>query len=111
MTKEEFLDNYQKCSDAIGVAEDNLLNLKGEYLEEKVQELDAAFPYGTKVRVTREAQNVKSVVDGFVVGWELCCFTGDVVPRLNMIKKDGSMGNRPIGTTFTVTGIKSIEKI
>ena len=68
MTKEEFLDSYQKCSDAIRVAEDNLLNLKGKYLGEKVQELDAAFPYGT-------------------------------------------MGNRPIGTTFTVTAIMSIEKI
>lgn len=111
MTKEEFLDRYQKCSDAIRAAEDNLLNLKGEYLEEKVQELDAAFPYGTKVRVTKEAHQVKNAVDGFVVGWELCCFTGDVVPRLNMIKKDGTMGNRPIGTTFTVTGINSIEKI
>ena len=111
MTKEEFLESYQKYSDAIGVAEDNLLNLKREYLKEKAQELDAAFPYGTKVRVTQEALNVKRSVDGFVVGWELCCFTGDVVPKLNMIKKDGTMGNRPVGTTFTITGIESIEKI
>lgn len=37
MTKEEFLDRYQKCSDAVRAAKDNLLNLKGEYLEEKVQ--------------------------------------------------------------------------
>ena len=111
MTKEEFLESYQKCSDAIRAAEDNLLNLKSEYLKEKAQELDSTFPYGTKVRVTKEAHQVKNSVDGFVVGWELCCFTGDVVPKLNMIKKDGTMGNRPVGTIFTVTGINSIEKI
>lgn len=97
MTQEEYTKKDYEIDKQMAALREKRIALRKEYIES-----NKPYPIGSKVKVRDKSNG--SVQYGFVAGYELSYYDNKILPKVNKMKKDGTMSkvNLPIWSCMTV---------